>query len=75
MDVLFGNASNVRYAKAMVGDPIDTTTPYDPRAKSGLTDDELADRAERCITTGSLAGGYVVWFPHVPGLHSRRLIA
>ncbi|WP_373235092.1 hypothetical protein [Mycobacterium marinum] len=62
VDVLFGNASNVRYAKAMVGDPIDTTDPYDPRAKSGLTDDELADLAERCIVTGSLAGEYVVWF-------------
>lgn len=62
LDVHFGATNNVRYAQAMVGDSIDTTTPYDPRAKTDLSNKELADLAERCIVTGSLAGQYVVWF-------------
>lgn len=62
VDVLFGTESGVRYARAMVGDPIDNG-PYDPNADAGLTDDELADLAERCIVTGPPpAGEYVVWF-------------
>ncbi|MGV0596777.1 hypothetical protein [Mycolicibacterium porcinum] len=63
VDVLFGSASDVRYARAMVGDPVDATTSYHPCAKSDLTEDELADLAERCIVTGPPPiGEYVVWF-------------
>jgi hypothetical protein len=62
VDVLLGNASSVRYARAMVGDPVDTTTPFDPRAEVDLTEEELADLAERCIVELPLAGEYVVWF-------------
>lgn len=63
VDVLMGDATSVRYAQGMVGDPIDTTAPYQPRAKADLTEDELADLAERCIVTGPPpAGEYVVWF-------------
>lgn len=66
VDVLFGTESGVRYARAMVSDPIDNG-PYDPNANAGLTDDELADLAERCIVTGPPpAGEYVVWFRIAP---------
>ncbi|TDZ77375.1 hypothetical protein DE4585_04769 [Mycobacteroides salmoniphilum] len=66
VDALFGDTSNVRYAQAMVGDPIDMTTPYDPRGKTDLTDDDLADLADRCLVTRSLVGEYVVWFRIAP---------
>jgi hypothetical protein len=62
VDVLMGNATGVRHAQAIVGDPIDTTEPFDPQAKVGLTEDELADLSERCIVEGPPAGEFVIWF-------------
>jgi hypothetical protein len=34
VDVLVGNPMSVRQAQAMVGDPVDTSTPFDPNAKT-----------------------------------------
>ena len=56
VNVLLGDASSVRYAQAMVGDPTDATVPFDPHAKIELTEGELDDLAERCIVVGPRRG-------------------
>ncbi|WP_286151313.1 MULTISPECIES: hypothetical protein [unclassified Mycobacterium] len=65
-NVLVGYQGSVWVAKAMVGDPPDATEPYDPQAKSTLTEAELADLAERCVVVSPATGDYVVWFRLAP---------
>lgn len=65
-NVLVGYQSMVRTAQAMVGELPDETEPYDPRAKSTLTETELADLAERCAAVSPKTGDFVVWFRLAP---------
>lgn len=67
VQVLIGNAMSVRQAQAMVGDPVDTSTPFDPNASVNLTEDERADLAARYILKRRPAGNYAVWFRLSPG--------
>jgi hypothetical protein len=60
VQVLFGNPSSARQAQAMVGDQVDG--PHDPDAVLTLTEQELADLAERCLVNQPLTGNYVIWF-------------
>ena len=71
VQVLIGNQFSVREAQAMVGDPVDDA-PYDPYAKSDLTEAERADLAARCILERPHAGNYVVWFRLSPGYFAER---
>ncbi|SHP95397.1 Uncharacterised protein [Mycobacteroides abscessus subsp. abscessus] len=65
-NVLVGYQGTVRTAQAMVGDPPDETQPYDPQAKSTLTEAELVDLAERCVAMSPTTGDFVVWFRLAP---------
>jgi hypothetical protein len=65
-NVLVGYQGTVRRAQAMVGDQPDETQPYDPQAKSTLTEAELADLAERCVAMSPTTGDFVVWFRLAP---------
>lgn len=65
-NVLVGYQGTVRLAQAMAGDPPDETQPYDPQAKSTLTEPELADLAERCAAMAPTTGDFVVWFRLAP---------
>lgn len=65
-NVLVGYQGSVWVAQAMVGDPPDETEPYDPQAKSALTEAELEDLAERCVVVPPTTGDYVVWFRLAP---------
>jgi hypothetical protein len=67
VQVLIGNAMTVRQAQAMVGDPVDTSIPFDPHTPVNLTEDERADLAARYILKRRLAGNYAVWFRLSPG--------
>ncbi|HYB36306.1 MAG TPA: hypothetical protein VEF72_11380, partial [Mycobacterium sp.] len=58
VQVLVGNPTSVRQVQAMVGDPVDTSTPFDPDAAVNLTDDERTDLAARCILERPPAGKY-----------------
>jgi hypothetical protein len=49
VQVLVGDPTSVRQAQAMVGEPVDTSTQFDPDAAVNLTDDERSDLAARCI--------------------------
>lgn len=62
----------MRYAQAMVDDPVDTSVAFDPRAGVELAEDELAGLAKRCIVEGLLAGDRLV--PHPPGLRPERFL-
>jgi hypothetical protein len=62
VSVLIGYQGSVRQAQAMVGDPIDAAAPYNPQAKSDLTEAERDDLAARCILERPPTGDYVVWF-------------
>ena len=66
VQVLLGNASSVRQAQAMVAAAIDTSTPFDPDASVNLTEDELADLAERCIVQPPHTATFVIWFRICP---------
>lgn len=65
-NVLVGYQGIVQMAQDMVGDPSDDTQPYDPQAKSTLTETELADLAERCVAVSPKTGDFVVWFRLAP---------
>jgi hypothetical protein len=75
VQVLIGNPMSVRQAQAMVGDPIDTSVPFDPRTPVGLTENERADLAARYILKRPVPKSYVVWFRLSPGYfrHARCL--
>lgn len=62
VSVLIGYQGSVRQAQAMVGNPIDGAAPYNPQAKSDLTEAERDDLAARCILERPLTSDYVVWF-------------
>ena len=66
VQVLLRNPSSVRQAQAMVGDAVDADIPFDPHAAVSLTEDELADHAERCIVHRPLKGTFVIWFRLCP---------
>lgn len=68
--VLVGDQTSVQQAQAMVGAPVDDE-PYDPHAKSVLTEDERADLAARCIVERPPADKYVVWFRLSPGYFAK----
>jgi hypothetical protein len=72
VSVLIGYQSSVRQAQAMVGDPIDDAAPYDPQAKSDLTEAERDDLAARCIPERPPTGDYVVWFRLTEGYFVGR---
>jgi hypothetical protein len=67
VQVLVGKQTSVREAQVLVGDPVDTSTPFDPDAVVNLTDDERTDLAARCILERPPAGKYWVWFRLSPG--------
>jgi hypothetical protein len=71
VQVLVGDPTSVRQAQAMVGEPVDSSTPFDPDAAVDLTDDERTDLAARCILERPPAGKYWVWFRLSPGYFGK----
>lgn len=75
-DVLVGYQGSVRLAQSMVGDPVDAAIPFNPQAKSTLTEAELADLADRCVVVPPATGDYVVWFRLAPAfVHSVSCVS
>ncbi|MFI1916803.1 hypothetical protein [Nocardia sp. NPDC020380] len=60
--VLLGTEAAVRYARATVGDTVDTATLFDPTAAADRREAELFDLAERCLVQRPSTGTCVVWF-------------
>lgn len=66
VSVLHGGASSVELAQEMVGDAVQAPTT-NPHARSRLSDQQLADLAERCIVLPPSTGNYIVWLRLSPG--------
>ncbi|WP_425005028.1 hypothetical protein [Mycolicibacterium sp. S3B2] len=66
VSVLHGGAGSVELAQEMVGDAVQAPTT-NPHNRSRLTDQQLADLAERCIVLPPPTGNYIVWLRLSPG--------